>query len=102
MRWVEENGEEALLPGVNYTQTQLFFLNFAQVGCLLSLIVADCVDAILRIINFFYLMIRYELDCGTRRGANSRQPLDRLQYVFALCDPVTLTFDLSTRKPYHL
>jgi len=27
-------------------------------------------------------------------GVNSRQPLDRLQYVFALCDPVILTFDL--------
>jgi len=35
MRWVEEHGEEELLPGVNYTQTQLFFLNFAQVGRLL-------------------------------------------------------------------
>ena len=32
MRWVEEHGEEELLPGVNYTQTQLFFLNFAQVS----------------------------------------------------------------------
>ena len=29
-------------------------------------------------------------------GANSRRPLDRLQYVFALCDPVTLIFNLST------
>ena len=35
-------------------------------------------------------------------GANSRRPLDPLQYVFALCDPVTLTFDLLTYKPYHL
>jgi len=25
---------------------------------------------------------------------NSSQPFDRLQYVFALCDSVTLTFDL--------
>ena len=31
---------------------------------------------------------------------NSRRPLDRLQCVFALCDPVT--FDLSTTKLYHL
>jgi len=31
-------------------------------------------------------------------GANSNQPLDCLHYVFALCDPVTLTFDLLT--PY--
>jgi len=27
-------------------------------------------------------------------SANSRRPLDRLKYVFALCDHVTLTFDL--------
>ena len=27
------------------------------------------------------------------RVYNSRRPLDRLQYDFALCDPVTLTFD---------
>jgi len=26
------------------------------------------------------------------KGVNSRRPLNRLQYVFALCDPVTLTF----------
>ena len=32
------------------------------------------------------------------RGANSRQLLDRLQYVLALCDPVTLTFDLLTKN----
>lgn len=32
-RWVEEHGEEALLPGINYTQTQLFFLNFAHSWC---------------------------------------------------------------------
>jgi len=37
MRWIEEHGEEALLPGVNYTQTQLFFLNFAQVRFFLLL-----------------------------------------------------------------
>ena len=28
------------------------------------------------------------------RGTNSRRPLDILQYVSALCDSVTLTFDL--------
>jgi len=33
------------------------------------------------------------------RVHNSRRPLDRL---FALCDPVTLTFDLLTPKSYHL
>jgi len=32
------------------------------------------------------------------RVHNSRWPLDRLQYVFALCDPVTFTFDLSTPR----
>ena len=31
---------------------------------------------------------------GTRQSANSHRPLDRLKYVFAFCDPVTLTFDL--------
>ena len=34
------------------------------------------------------------LEAGTQQSANSRRLLDRLQYVFALCDPVTLTFDL--------
>jgi len=34
MHWVNEHGKEPLLPGINYTQEQLFFLNFAQVGCL--------------------------------------------------------------------
>jgi len=37
MHWIDEHGEEALLPGVNYTQAQLFFLNFAQVCHFLSL-----------------------------------------------------------------
>jgi len=32
------------------------------------------------------------------RMHTSRQSLDRLQYVFALCDPVTLTFDISTQN----
>jgi len=35
---------------------------------------------------------RWALD----RGANSRRPLDRLQYDFELCDPMILTFDLLT------
>ena len=30
-QWVEKNGEEQLLPGVNLTHNQLFFLNYAQV-----------------------------------------------------------------------
>jgi len=38
-RWVEEHEEEELLPGVNYTQTQLFFLNFAHVRSFLSVTV---------------------------------------------------------------
>jgi len=29
---------------------------------------------------------------------NSRRPLDRLQKLFALCDPVTLTFDPKTSQ----
>ena len=32
MHWVVKHGEEPLLPGVKYTQTQLFFLNFAHVN----------------------------------------------------------------------
>ena len=27
------NGEEALLPGLNMTHDQLFFLNYAQIWC---------------------------------------------------------------------
>jgi len=32
--WVERNGEEAPLPGVNLTHNQLFFLKYAQVSTL--------------------------------------------------------------------
>ena len=31
-KWVERNGEEAPLPGMNLTHNQLFFLNYAQVS----------------------------------------------------------------------
>ena len=31
--WEIKNGKEPLLPGLNYTQDQLFFINFAQVWC---------------------------------------------------------------------
>ncbi|KAM4704262.1 membrane metallo-endopeptidase-like 1 [Rhinophrynus dorsalis] len=33
LKWVERNGKEPTLPGLNLTQKQLFFLNFAQVWC---------------------------------------------------------------------
>ncbi|TRY79395.1 hypothetical protein TCAL_07539 [Tigriopus californicus] len=32
-KWVAEHGEEALLPGLNMTHDQLFFLNYAQIWC---------------------------------------------------------------------
>ncbi|XP_064650696.1 neprilysin-1-like [Lineus longissimus] len=32
-KWVQEHGPEQRLPGLNLTQTQLFFLNFAQIWC---------------------------------------------------------------------
>lgn len=32
-KWVEENGEEPKLPGLEYTPNQLFFLNSAHVWC---------------------------------------------------------------------
>lgn len=30
---MERNGEELLLPGLNMTHEQLFFLNYAQIWC---------------------------------------------------------------------
>ncbi|XP_029433974.1 membrane metallo-endopeptidase-like 1 isoform X4 [Rhinatrema bivittatum] len=33
MKWVDRNGKEPQLPGLNLTHKQLFFLNFAQVWC---------------------------------------------------------------------
>ena len=32
-KWVSIHGEEPLLPGVNLTHDQLFFLNYAQIWC---------------------------------------------------------------------
>ena len=32
-KWASKNGPEALLPGLDYTQEQLFFINYAQVWC---------------------------------------------------------------------
>ena len=32
-KWVQKNGEELLLPGLNYSQNQLFFINNAQIWC---------------------------------------------------------------------
>lgn len=31
MRWVEDHGEEPVLPSVNLTQYQAFFISYAQV-----------------------------------------------------------------------
>ncbi|XP_038602836.1 membrane metallo-endopeptidase-like 1 [Tachyglossus aculeatus] len=33
LKWLEQEGEEPKLPGLNLTHKQLFFLNFAQVWC---------------------------------------------------------------------
>jgi predicted metalloendopeptidase len=30
---VRKNGPEQLLPGLNFTQNQLFFINFGQIWC---------------------------------------------------------------------
>lgn len=32
-KWEKVHGSEPLLPGVNMTHDQLFFLNFAQIWC---------------------------------------------------------------------
>ena len=32
-RWISKNGQEPLLPGLNYNQNQLFFINYGQVWC---------------------------------------------------------------------
>ena len=32
-KWEAKHGIEPLLPGLNYTQDQLFFINFGQVWC---------------------------------------------------------------------
>ncbi len=32
-KWTEKHGKEPLLPGIDYNQEQLFFINFAQVWC---------------------------------------------------------------------
>lgn len=35
-QWVEENGKEPPLPGIQLTHNQLFFLGFAQVCAMIS------------------------------------------------------------------
>ncbi|KAH7956781.1 hypothetical protein HPB52_012724 [Rhipicephalus sanguineus] len=32
-KWVKQHGQEPLLPGINLTHDQLFFLNYAQIWC---------------------------------------------------------------------
>ena len=33
-KWAKFHGPEPLLPGLNYNQDQLFFINFAQLWCI--------------------------------------------------------------------
>lgn len=33
LKWLEQEGKEPMLPGLNLSHKQLFFLNFAQVWC---------------------------------------------------------------------
>jgi neprilysin len=33
LKWVEKNGEESKLPGLNYSPKQLFWINLAQTWC---------------------------------------------------------------------
>lgn len=32
-KWAEKHGDEPILPGLNFNQEQLFFINYAQVWC---------------------------------------------------------------------
>ena len=48
--WVERNGEEPPLPGVNLTHNQLFFLKYAQVSSAQGI----CVYIVLAYFYYFY------------------------------------------------
>ena len=42
IKWVAENGEEPMLPGINMTHRQLFFLRFGQVKIITELLIRSC------------------------------------------------------------
>jgi len=85
---------------VLYILTSLINAHFLHNATKLALL--PCVDkqsrnyGIIRVHRSYKNWNTMQPDAGHSIDAHSRRPLDRLQlkYIFALCDPVTLTFDL--------